>query len=403
MKVLHINTGDNNGGSGKAARRLSAQLNKSGVDSKLLVLDKTVIDEDVIGFFDFLNTTKFQKIKSIAQRNLLPSFNQWRIRNENQGLEMFTFPNSMIDVTIHPDYQACDIVHLHLIYDFVDIPTFFSKNTKPIIWTMHDMSAFTGGWHIHDESKDISDKLNQIGLRNLKIKTKSYNKQRKLFITTPSNWLMDKVNESNLFVGRDKFVIPNGIDMNIFKPRNKEFARDVLNLPQDSKIILFVCDNIDRKNKGFEIFAECYRQLGNKYKFVVVGRRNALLGNEYPDVIKLGYINSDQQMSLVYTASDVTILPSKYESFSLVTIESMACGTPVIAFNTSGPAEIILHKKDGYLAEFGNIKDFVDGIQFVCNNEQLNSEFNFHAATKSNNYSIELQANKFIELYDIII
>jgi glycosyltransferase involved in cell wall biosynthesis len=401
MKILHINTTDTSG-SGIAARRINKALIKKGIDSNFLVLDKQQkYNDEVTGYYDNVNT-KFGKMKSIFQRNLLPTYYQWKLKNEFRDLEMFTFPTSLIDITLHPAYKNCDIVHLHLIYDFIDIPSFFKKNKKPIVWTLHDMSPFTGGWHIVNNDNEYSNRLIDFAEKNLKLKQKYYDYQDKMVIVSPSKWLMNLAVNSTIFNKFHKKVIPNGIDLSIFKPYNKEYSREIFNFPQDSKILLFISDDHNRLNKGKNIFLEIYKKLNQKYTFVVAGKNSFNNDFKLAGVIQLGYISDERLLPALYSACDISIVPSQIESFSLVTLESMACGTPVVAFDSSGPSEIIEHKISGYLAKINDVNDFIAGIEFLINENNVETS-KMDSLKRAGCFDFDLISNEYNIIYKQLI
>jgi glycosyltransferase involved in cell wall biosynthesis len=399
LNILHINTTDTSG-SGIAARRLNTALNNCEQFSNLLVLDKTISgDDNVIGYFDDYNS-KFKKLKAIFQRHLLPSFYQMKLKKMNFKGEMFTYPHSLIDITKHELYKKADLIHLHLVSDFIDIPSFFKKNIKPIVWTLHDQNPFSGGYHINPETE--FEKLKNIAEKNLKIKTNAYKSTKMMAIISPSDWLLKESINSGVFQNFSQFMIPNGIDTKIFRQFNKNFSREVLNIKSDVKpVLLFISDDHNRINKGSDIFREIYKKYQSTCSFLVAGRNTSQFKGM--EITNLGFIQSDFLLPLVYSAADLTIVPSKKESFSLVTLESIACGTPVIAFDNSGPSEIIEHKISGYLAELNNLDDFISGVEFILNTINTQNSLNNNCIKRAANYDYSKIIKKILKVYNSLI
>ncbi len=401
MKILHINTTDSSG-SGIFAKRINRALKKINIDSKLLVLDKNIDDNnEVISYFENAKS-KYDKIKALFTRNFLPSYYQWKTRSITNDLEMFTFPKSLIDITKHQSYYDCDIVHLHQVYDFIDYKSFFKINKKPIVWTFHDMNPFSGGWHIIDKEKIYSKKINKIAKKNLEIKKNAYSNIQKMTIISPSQFLLKEINNSKLFEFFKKEQVFNGIDLDIFKPYNKELACEIMNLPKNKKFILFLADDHNRINKGKDIFLKIYKKTKEKYNFLIVGKNSFCENYILDGVYQIGFMKDEKLLPILYSCVDISIVPSRYESFSLVTIESIACGVPVVAFDTSGPKEILEHKISGYLAKIDNIEDFINGIEYLSKTEYT-EKFKIETLKRSKLFDINLIAKQYENIYNELI
>ena len=398
IKVLHINTTDTSG-SAIAARRISDAVRKKKVDSVMLVLDKLFLSEPyVTGYFDSYKG-KAYKLKALLQRNLLPSYYQWKTKPALPEGEMFTFPKSLIDVTKHPLYSTADIIHLHFISDFVDIPSFFRKNNKPVVWTLHDMNPFSGGYHIKENNMKIHPGIQKLKQLNLSIKRAAYDLTSKMIITAPSKWLIEEVEKSKVFSKFNHVLLPNLIDLNHYKPYPQKISRDILKIPATHiKIILFIADDHNAPNKGKEAFLWIYEKLMSKFLFIVAGKGSDSEDYNQPEIHRLGYISSELLLPLVYSAADVTLVPSGIESFSLVTLESLACGVPVAAYNTTGPAEIIEHKKSGYLADVDDKGSLIDGIELILDDTE-SRKMKINAELRAKEFDSEIISGKFIELY----
>ena len=402
MNILHINTNDR-GGAAKASLRLHFELLNQNIESKYLVLDQHYNFQEVYPFFE--NETKLRKFTNLITRHALPSFYQLYFKNKVKTYEHFSFPNSLIDITKHHLYEWADIIHLHYIAEFVNIPDFFEKCKKPVIWTFHDMFPITGLEHatgFEDKFGIIHTKKNEkIRIKNKRNIISSIKKAENIRFTSPSKWLKQKAEESNVYFSNKINVIPHSVDCSTYKPLDKEMCRNALNLPENKKIILFSTDSHSRANKKFDYVIDAMnKSKRNDLLLLTIGNCSTKKVDAKYEIINLGYIHNETFLPIVYSAADISIIPSIQESFSLVSIESMACGVPVIAFNTTGPAEIIKHNKTGYLAEISSTSDLAEGIDSVLNDEDNYRLMSNNARNEVlTNYNIAEIYKQYLNLY----
>lgn len=252
-----------------------------------------------------------------------------------------------------------DVIQLHNIHGYyIHLETLFNylkKSDKKIVWTLHDCWAFTG--HCTYFTCPKCDKW-KIGCNNCIRKRdypscwfkdraqKEYGTKKKMFtgidnltIVTPSEWLANLVKQSFLNEYKIK-VINNGIDLNIFKPTNTIDVREKYNIQLDKQIILGVAAIWD-KRKGLEEFIELSKYIDDRYKIVLVGLNKKQIKQLPKNIIGIKRTENLEELANLYTCSDVLFNPSKEETFSLITIEAIACGTPVIAYDNSAVKELI--------------------------------------------------------------
>ncbi len=389
MRVLQISTSDR-GGAGIAAVRLHLALLKEGVDSQLLTMYK--LGEDIKEHYVF-SPEDCKRFKLLYQciyffRAILIRFNLYHLihqklekkylKNQAKGFEKFSFTSSLNKLENHPLVRSADIINLHWVSDgFLDFNSFFSNCDKNIVWTLHDMNAFTGGCHHSDNCNgfiidcakcpQLKNTLDDdIAKKTLEMKSTAIAKIRnnQLKIITPSHWLSEKSKSSKLFSKFNHTVIPNGIDPAIFFPQNKKESRKLFLFPDDKKIILFVSHNINNPRKGINILIEAFNQLQiinpNLLLCSVGSISNEL--SSINNLIQLGYIKSDEQMARLYAAADVFVLPSLAENFPNTICESLFCGTPVVAFNVGGVSEQV-NNSNGFIVDKINATDLKDAIE----------------------------------------
>ena len=417
MRIVHICTQDS-GGAGTAALRLHLGLKSIGVESKMLVLDHKSSDSDVVKFTRNNHILR-QVWNKVWNKLIWLEFDAYK-NTRPKGLDLFTDDRAIYALSKHPLIQEADIIHLHWIATMVNYSEFFSNViNKPLIWTLHDMNPFTGGCHYSNGcakyetgcgacpqlgSKDPSDLSRKI----FKRKEKTY-KGKNIHILTPSKWLRDCAKRSILFKNFPIDVIPNGILIDIFKKRDKSFSRDLLNLPQDKTIILFGAD-YGAERKGFKYLIQALKLLKDKIDtlpkvaLVTFGHHQSIAAFSKDtgfSIYQLGYMYDEPLLSCVYSAADIFIIPSLEENLPNTMLESMACGTPVVAFRAGGIPDMITPHKTGLLAELKNTKDLTDKIEYMITHPQERQQMGQNARKLvEEEYTLRIQAKRYLELYE---
>lgn len=372
MKVLHLIAGDLSGGAAKGALNLHEGLISLGVDSKILTNSvksgsNSKVSTISTGFSKWLTYFRSQfdqKLKRIYGR--CPN----------------TFSSGFFGANIknHPWYMEADVIHMHWINSgFISISDLKHMN-KPLIWTLRDMWAFTGGCHY---SLDCNRYLDACGTCPQLSSSKSYDISRLIYsnkmssypdnmtVVGISNWIKDEAINSGIFPRTTKFLkISNSINTNNFKYIEKEFSRNFLGIDTSKTIILFGATTITGYYKGFDLFIDALKFLDPKDYFLCFFGKGLLpmnIKNEF-QFLDFGYIEDAYQLNCIYAAADVFIASSIQEAFGKTIVESMSSGTPVVSFNATGPRDIIKHKVSGYLAEPFVSHDLAVGIDWVVKN-----------------------------------
>lgn len=252
--------------------------------------------------------------------------------------------------------KKVDIVHLHNIHNYcIHIPTLFNylykKNIK-VIWTLHDCWSFTGhcphfemvecqkwkyGCKKCIQYREYPQSLIDNSGYMYRMKKKYFTKLDELFLVTPSKWLADCVADSYLKKYPIK-VINNGINLEVFKPTKSDFRKR--NFCEEKKIILGVAFEWGKK-KGLDVFIELAKRLDDNYQIILVGTNEKIDEILPNNIISIHKTDNQQQMAEIYTAADVFVNPTREDTYPTVNLESLACGTPVITFNTGGSPECI--------------------------------------------------------------
>ncbi|MBW4608386.1 MAG: glycosyltransferase family 4 protein [Hassallia sp. WJT32-NPBG1] len=413
MKILHLSTHDTSGGAARAAYRLHKGLQYIGLDSQMLVQEKLSDDKTVIApkirLFQGIAKTKLTfetlPLKLYPQRSNTSFFTQW-------------LPDRVVPQVAHIDP---DIINLHWISAaFMQIET-LAKLKQPLVWTLHDSWGFTGGCHVIGEcdrytvSCGACPQLNSGNDWDLsrwvwKRKAKTW-KDLNLTLVSPSSWLANCARSSSLFKNLRIEVIPHGLDTETFRPINQVLAREILNLPQDKKLILFgALQATSDKNKGFHLLQPSLQELSksgwnDSWNVVIFG---ASQPENPPDLgfktHYLGHLHDNMSLASVYSAADVMLVPSLQESFGQTASESLACGTPVVAFNSTGLKDIVDHQHNGYLAKPYEVEDFAKGITWVLENAERHQKLSFYAREKAEReFTLQLQARRYSALFQEIL
>src|SRR5665648_479261 len=376
MRTLLINTSDVRGGAARASYRLHQGLEQAGINSTMLVQDKRGTDISVVG-------PKLIGLKGVGVNYI------FRFIIDKSPL--FLYPKHQTIVwspqwlpnRIHTKINKLnpDIVHLHWICDgFVPIKE-VAKIKQPIIWTFHDMWSFTGGCHYNgtcDRYIHECGKCPQLGSNKEKdLSHWVWNRKKRFWadlditVVTPSRWLADCARSSSLFQDNKIEVIPNGLDLQKFKPIDKSKAREALNLPVDKNLILFgAMNSIKDKRKGFKYLKSAINVLSEDLAFEAIVFGNS--GKDSQLNIPVNYMGNfpENMLTKLYSAADVFVAPSIQDNLPNTIMESLACGTPSVAFDIGGMSDLIIHKENGYLAKQFNADELARGIEWIVENDQ---------------------------------
>jgi glycosyltransferase involved in cell wall biosynthesis len=314
-----------------------------------------------------------------------------------------------------------DIVHLHWICNgFMQIET-LSKLNQPLVWTLHDMWPLTGGCNYSKEcdrytqSCGACPQLKSTREQDLsrwvwRRKAKAW-KNLNLTIVSPSHWLADCARSSPLFRNRRIEVIPHGLDLTKYRPIDWKIARQLLNLPTDKQLVLFGASpgTTGDQRKGFHLLQLALQRLGklsfqNRLELVIFGdsQSDQSLDLDF-SVHYLGQLHDDLSLALAYASADVMVVPSLQEAFGQTASESLACGTPVVAFNATGLQDIVEHQRNGYLAKPFEIEDLIQGITWILEDCDRHQKLRAGARKKAEQeFGLELQAQRYLSLFNQI-
>jgi len=419
MKPLLINTADR-GGAAKACLRLHEGLLQQNIKSKVLLRNKTnsnVPETYQISLQAIERSLKTKitdkTIKILKELKLYKSKVDDFFSKRPDGLEMFSYPFSNYNILKSDLYQNADIINLHWVAEFLDYKSFFQNNKKPVVWTLHDQNPFTGGEHYTEKylgidkngypikrnlSNTEKNKFNEI----IKIKQDALANVEDLHIVALCNWMANEVKQSEVFGKYPVNIIPNSIDSTIFKPRNKAYSRELLNIPQNKKVILFVADSISNQRKGYVYLERAFEQIKNKDVILCsIGAKSSTLKTN-KNVIELGHVSDEMLMSIIYSAADIFVIPSLMDNLPNTVLESILCGTPVIGFPIGGIPDMVQDRENGYLTKEISVQALVETLnKFIETSEMFDNDTIRKNAVKK--YDLQVQAKNYIKLYEQIL
>lgn len=347
------------GGAGIAARRLFVALKAChGINASLVVREKNSWIEGIRS----AKATPYSLLNAF-----ILTWNQWKRDKKRHTLSHRVEPNLEDEgVALKSIYYTTpDIVNLHWLgKNFFSIAS-LQKITKPVVLTLHDVWYLTGGCFLPGECVAYKEACahcpleagNQLAQSMISkahsIKRKAY-VEKSLTIVSPSRWMADLAMTSSLTSDIRVEVIPNGIDCDLYVPHDKVMARRFFQLPENPYFLLFgSAGGTTDPNKGFHMLHKALALLGKtvppNLRILVFGAACGVESFPVP-VHFVGSVRDERAMAALYSCADAVAVPSLQEPFSLVTIESLACGRPVVAFANSGPGEIIEDAICGWLA-----------------------------------------------------
>lgn len=387
MKILFINKYDITGGAGIAAFRLHSGLEKyHSTENKFLVGIKR-------SNHTFVIETRKAGLQNFIERGINYLQNRF-------GYQYYYFPFSSKTIIEYAQKFKPDIISLHNAHGgYLNLSLLpVLSHISPIVWTLHDMWAFTANaahthgdnsWERMKSGKNEKNYFPQIGIDRgtelLSRKQKIYGRTN-ITIVTPSKWLYNLANKSPLFASKKIMYIPNGIDTKIFKPVNNKAMKKKINIPPDSKAIIFVAENIIKSeykggNDLLEIMKYLDENITEKIYLILIGKIKKEEIDSYKNlvIIPTGYIYEETTMAEYLSAADLLVYPTKADNLPSILMEAAACGTPSITFNIGGCSEIILEDYNGYLIPPFDLKKFSSKVLEVLNDTLLLSRFSSNA------------------------
>lgn len=440
--ILQVNKTDISGGAEKISWNLFQAFSSRGLGSWLAVGSKRSDDPHVLviplvtkGNSSGGWTRKWLTMANKYSYLVKKVRGAWKIRNFlrmiahprslseiQRGHEDFDFPGSWLTLNIPSDFP--DIIHCHNLHGgYFDLRALPSLSHKiPTILTLHDAWLLSG--HCA-HSFDCEKWKTGCGLcpdlsiyPAIKCDATAYNWRRKkdiyassrLYVSTPSEWLMHKVEQSILTAGIvEARIIPNGVDLVVFHPEDQTKVRAELGIPQDARILLFV-GNTTQSNlwKDYTTLEAAFKQVVERLPteqiiLICLGEERSPQRIGQAEIQFIGYQNQPEVVARYYQAADLYIHASKVDTFPNTVLEALACGTPAVATDVGGIPEQIKNGETGFLVPPKDVNAMTASIMMLLTNEELRRKFSIAAAQDvRERFDLTDQVNAYIEWYRTI-
>ena len=376
MKALLLSHSDGGGGAARAAYRLQQALVATGVDSRMHVDFKDSEDPRVTRnngpFADAARRLRItiEEIPAVVARHPQP--------------RLFA-PGMMGAISARRiNASDADIINAHWTnFGYLSVGQ-IGRITKPFVWSLHDMWAFTGGLNY---APDDADARWRAGYRqdNRPPRERGWDIERWVsgrkkrawtrprHAITSSTWMANLVAGSSLLADWNAHVIPNAVDTNTYAPQPAQSARSRFGIDPRARVVVVVLPtHLDDPRKGFDLLRQALGHLGrasrqgSNVELAVVGHGKAPTDwpSGLPPAHWLGYLD-DQGCIDAYSAADLVVVPSRQDNSPQTATEALACGSPVVAFRTTGLPDFVAHHETGYLAHPEDPIDLAAGIEWV--------------------------------------
>jgi glycosyltransferase involved in cell wall biosynthesis len=414
MRILHLATDDTTGGAARAAYRQHTALRRYGVDSEMFVRHKHSNDTSVVQYAG--NSGTGHRAARVVRRAWI-SYQEKQSRKDCRTIICgLNDPRADLLRSIDRRIAEADVINIHKVGHFVDIPAFLSHlgSSKPVVITMHDLSAITGGCDYPGScarfeascgccpiigSKFPADYSHRI----FRMKQKGYRAlaPTQLTFVANSRWSAEHASRSGLVNGASVELIHYGIDQSVYNPEQRQEAREALGIGTGEQVLLFAAHDIGLKHKGGYLLGEALAAVAQQKKFRVLTMGSGQLeGNAASPVTHFGRVESDKLQVLLYRAADVFVMPSLEEAFGQTALESVACGTVVAGFEVGGLVDIVQTGLNGRLVERANITALSEAISELLSDHALRMRWQLSCEIwVQEHFSYAKNAAAYTELY----
>ena len=421
MKVAHFCTFPH-GGAATAAIRQHRGLQQAGVDSQFyyFIDEKDQPRGDDFSKIEFTPAVHEGPLAAVnsyfakRRRKRIHRLYDEHLTQRDSSLETYAMAEQPEPGILDWAAIDADIVNLHWISFFADFPSFFKSipNHIPIVWTLHDTHAFTGGCHYNGDCMKFADGCGNcpqvhspspqdVSLASLLAKRKAY-RSKKIQVVAPCKWMLDLARRSSVWPAKTPFKkIEYGLDLNKFQPVDQTEARAALKLDPKKRLIAFGAMEIDNPRKGFDHLITALKKTkasGVDCECLVFGSGEIEQTESLPKLNSLGFIDSAERLCQAYSAADVVVVPSIEDNQPQVGLEAMACGTPVIAFDACGLPEYVKDGKTGWLCPVTDADALAEKITASLNGDAKR----FGAAALKQvqtRFDVRQQTQKWQQLY----
>lgn len=399
MKILQINAVYGMGSTGKIVRDISDELIRQGHESYAMwAIDHRLRDDAPEANLIRIGSLADHKLHALLYR-----------MDGGQGMHSKAATKrackKMLEI-------SPDVVHLHNLHsNYIHLPTLFkflAKHNIPTLLTLHDcwfLSGYCAHYKYQNDCQNWKGRcenctavrgcLQKNVQKNLAVRRELYSAVQHLTVNGVSRWTADAARESILRSAERITHIYNWIDTDLFKPTGKaEETKQKYGIFPNRKLILGV-SQLWGAAKGLDYFIKLADRLKDTADVVLVGE--AVGCPERENLHCVGFTSNVGELIELYSAADVLVNPSNVETFGLVTVEAMACGTPVVAFDNSGSTEIVT-EDCGVLVEDGNTEELLASVSEILKQgkERYSAACRAHVCE---NFEKSRQVGEYISLY----
>lgn len=423
LKIVHLSWADY-GGAGIAAYRLHRGLVDIGVDSTMLVLQKSRNDPTVkVLPTNYRGTVTGALEQSNAGMVLIQRCaRRWMSlaeRYPERSPHAMLFTDTLAETRLRyvREVREADIVNLHWVAGTVDygsMPRDLAE--KPLVWTLHDMNPFTGGCHYAGTCTRYCSSCGRCpNLTSTEIRDPSRHIHRRkkeayrglgIHVVTPSVWLGECTAASSLLGRFPRSVIPYGLPTDIFRPMDPTMLRSGHRLTPEHFLVLFGAGGTDDDRKGFRYLVEAVKKLdvarfGHRLALGIFGQMGEDPFSDTPfPVLRFGIVAEQERLAAIYSAADVFIIPTTEDNLPNTVLESLACGTPVVGFQTGGVPDMVEHGRSGYLVPQRDVDGLVKGIEWAFDLGDSRREVSDYCRSVAlKRYHPAVQAHAYRDLY----
>ncbi|MEM6393897.1 MAG: glycosyltransferase [Planctomycetota bacterium] len=404
MRVSLLSTFDGAGGAARAAYRLHAGLRGIGVDSTMRVRHSRLGDDSVVGQ---TGIGRWHRLAELGYR----AVSKWRERSVPAELDYVSSPKAPSNRALVRGLAGDDVVNLHWVADWLDWGSFFRRipNGPALVWTLHDMNPLLGALHYQGTALGVGPAVpagwgrrSAAWLKQKVSALKSVPTER-LTVVSPSRWLAAEA-EASATLGRFPVeVIPYGLEVDVYRPRDRAVARAAFEVPDDAPVVAFVSGALSNVRKGGALLREVTKRLRERLPEVVL--LSAGSGQAWDDQHRhVGKLGDDRLLAMLYSAADVFVIPSQQDNLPNTVLEAMACGTPVVGFEVGGVPDMVRPGETGELVPYGDVAGMASALERVLRDEAGRREMGRRAREVAEaEYPLALQAERYRELFERVV
>jgi len=416
MKIIHINTYSDFGGAGIACQRISDSINQISPGTSE-VFDKKTSENN----FHFFREKPFPE--KITYLNFaIDTLWAWFLGVKKRNRFSFSLSKWGREIEKWDLVRKADIIHLHWINQgFISLNGLkkIARLGKPVVWTLHDMWPLTGGCHYSGDCDHfIEGCKNCYLLRNSgpeDLSFKGSNEKTKIFkilkpfLISPSQWLSNLAQKSHITSSYSVKVIPNPINLDIFKPGNRNEIREKLSWGREEFVIVINAFKISNERKGFAFLLEAIKIIEEKALIPIKSIRLAIIGEMDANLLMgspistsiFGYLKDEAKIIEINQAADVYVLPSLEDNLPNTILEALGCGLPSVAFRVGGIPDLIDHLETGYLSEPKSSSSLAEGIAWVYNQSKNSTALTTNSRKKAlETYNYKKIGESYLEVYN---